>query len=113
MFAVLSVIMQTNLSFAPFASNHGSPTKATTNRLSCPTSQLDTGHTSPSRKDRTARVCLKSIGNFSGGRGDHLPRQRRGREGPRKKAPPGKRPPKFSAPLPFKGALPQWFSPPQ
>src|SRR2546428_10863442 len=78
MFAVLSVIMQTNLSFAPFASNHGSPTKATTNRLSCPTSQLDTGHTSPSRKDRTARVCLKSIGNFSGGRGDHLPRQRRG-----------------------------------
>src|SRR2546422_8360999 len=78
MFAVLSVIMQTNLSFAPFASNHGSPTKATTNRLSCPTSQLDTGHTSPSRKDRTARACLKSIGNFSGGRGDHLPRQRRG-----------------------------------
>src|SRR3989442_4985104 len=105
MFAVLSVIMQTNLSFAPFASNHGSPTKATTNRVSCPTSQLDTGHTSPSRKDRTARVCLKSIGNFSGGRGDHLPRQRRGRERPKRKALLGESLPYFEASIAFVTSL--------
>src|SRR2546426_10623894 len=108
MFAVLSVIMQTNLSFAPFASNHGSPTKATTNRLSCPTSQLDTGHTSPSRKDRTARVCLKSIGNFSGGRGDHLPRQRRGRDRPRSTARREDADLYLDAPRTSGAALPDW-----
>src|SRR2546425_616714 len=57
-----------------------------TNCLRCSASQLDIRHTSSTRKDSPPRVCLEGIGNFSGGRGDHLPRQSYGRDRSRSKS---------------------------